>query len=261
MSNIDFEDDDLSKYEIDDLDIEEDEVPKKDVNVKRNPKGKGGAPKGAKPSPKGVPSKGASPKGKITKKKNEKDKNVVYAVAVAGGLMLAVSGYLIFNSISTKKAAAKQAELLAQQQEIAEQQQQQYNQNSSEVSAGIPSLYGNGSGTNNSALTSSNEILKDLNGNTVDPNYKVVANNTVTDFINYKKYRATTGNGLEFYWLEAKYKGGDYKVQVPYSIYSKLDSEGITVVDAEVLTLDNGSEIVTYMSVRKDAKDLLDKNR
>lgn len=255
MSNIDFEDDDLSKYEIDDLDIEEDEVPKKDVKVKRNPKGKGGAPKGAKPS-----LKGASPKGKITKKKNEKDKNVVYAVAIAGGLVLAVSGYLIFNSVSTKKAAAKQAELLAQQQEIAEQQQQ-YNQNSSEVSAGIPSLYGNGSGTNNSALTSSNEILKDLNGNTVDPNYKVVANNTVTDFINYKKYRATTGNGLEFYWLEAKYKGGDYKVQVPYSIYSKLDSEGITVVDAEVLTLDNGSEIVTYMSVRKDAKDLLDKNR
>ena len=255
MSNIDFEDDDLSKYEIDDLDIEEDEVPKKDVKVKRNSKGKGGAPKGAKPSP-----KGASPKGKITKKKNEKDKNVVYAVAIAGGLVLAVSGYLIFNSVSTKKAAAKQAELLAQQQEIAEQQQQ-YNQNSSEVSAGIPSLYGNGSGTNNSALTSSNEILKDLNGNTVDPNYKVVANNTVTDFINYKKYRATTGNGLEFYWLEAKYKGGDYKVQVPYSIYSKLDSEGITVVDAEVLTLDNGSEIVTYMSVRKDAKDLLDKNR
>ena len=39
MSNIDFEDDDLSKYEIDDLDIEEDEVPKKDVKVKRNPKG------------------------------------------------------------------------------------------------------------------------------------------------------------------------------------------------------------------------------
>lgn len=254
MSNIDYEDDDLSKYEIDDLDIEEDEVPKKDVKVKRSPKGKGGAPKGAKPSP-----KGASPKGKITKKKNEKDKNVVYAVAVAGGLMLAVSGYLIFNSISSKKAAAEQAELLAQQQEIIEQQQQ-YN-NSSEVSAGIPSLYGNGSSTNNSPLTNSNEILKDLNGNTIDPNYQVVANNTVTDFINFKKYRATTGNGLEFYWLEARYKGGDYKVQVPYSIYSKLDSEGITVVDAEVLTLDNGSEIVTYMSVRKDAKDLLDKNR
>lgn len=254
MSNIDFEDDDLSKYEIDDLDIEEDEVPKKDVKVKRNPKGKGGPPKGAKPSP-----KGASPKGKIIKKKNEKDKNVVYAVAVAGGLMLAVSGYLIFNSISSKKAAEQQAELLAQQQEIIEQQQQ--NTNSSEVSAGIPSLYGNGSSTNNSALTNSSEILKDLNGNTVNPNYQVVANNTVTDFINYKKYRATTGNGLEFYWLEAKYKGGDYKVQVPYSIYSKLDSEGITVVDAEVLTLDNGSEIVTYMSVRKDAKDLLDKNR
>lgn len=254
MSNIDFEDDDLSKYEIDDLDIEEDEVPKKDVKVKRNPKGKGGPPKGAKPSP-----KGASPKGKIIKKKNEKDKNVVYAVAVAGGLMLAVSGYLIFNSISSKKAAEQQAELLAQQQEIIEQQQQ--NTDSSEVSVGIPSLYGNGSSTNNSALTNSSEILKDLNGNTVNPNYQVVANNTVTDFINYKKYRATTGNGLEFYWLEAKYKGGDYKVQVPYSIYSKLDSEGITVVDAEVLTLDNGSEIVTYMSVRKDAKDLLDKNR
>lgn len=254
MSKIDFEDDDLSKYDVDDLDINEDEIPKKDVKVKTNVKGKGGAPKGARPSP-----KGSSPKGKINKKKNEKDKNVIYAVAVAGGIMLLVSGYLIVNSISAKKVAAEKEQLLAQQQEIIEQQQS--SSNSSEVSAGIPSLYGNGSGTNNSNLTNSSEILKDLNGNTIDPNYSVTANNTVTDFINYKKYRATTGDGLEFYWLEATYKGGSYKVQVPYSIYSKLDEEGITVVDAEVLTLENGSEVVTYMSVRKDAKDLLDKNR
>lgn len=100
-----------------------------------------------------------------------------------------------------------------------------------------------------------------MNGNTVATNYTVVQSETITDFITYTKHRAITGDGVEFYWLEAVYKKQPCKVQVPYSIYSKLDDEGITVVDAEVLTLDNGSQIVTYMSVRKDAKDLLDKNR
>ena len=121
-------------------------------------------------------------------------------------------------------------------------------------------MNGTGAEKNDTTLSSPDLIVKDLNGNPVPSDYKVVNNEEVTDFISFTKYRAPMGNGLEFYWLEATYKNQPYKVQVPYSVYSKLDKEGITVVDMEVLTLEDGSKIVTYMRVRKDAKSLLEKN-
>lgn len=190
---------------------------------------------------------------------NFTDNKMLYLIGGVVGVSVLVGGFMLFSNSQNKKELLAQQEKLEYAQQQQQLQQQQLENDRNKVSTGIPSLYGTGSTENNSPITDSSEILKDLNGNPVDSNYNVVRNETVTDFINYKKYRATTGNGLEFYWLEAKYKGGDYKVQVPYSIYSKLDSEGITVVDAEVLTLDNGSEIVTYMSVRKDAKALLER--
>lgn len=247
MSNLDYEED-LSEFETGDLDIDDESL---------NAGKKVPLEKGSKPSPKGN-KKPIGPKGQITKKKDkELDKKVVYSIVAGGAIVLAILGFMIFNSISAKKKA--QAEALRIEQEQALQQAQQGQ--SSDVSAGIPNLYGNGSSENKSPVTSSDNILKDLNGNTVATNYTVVQSETITDFITYTKHRAITGDGVEFYWLEAVYKKQPCKVQVPYSIYSKLDDEGITVVDAEVLTLDNGSQIVTYMSVRKDAKDLLDKNR
>lgn len=246
MSNIDFEDEDLKEFEPGDLDIEDDVL-----NTKKKPIGD----KGKKPSPKGA-KKPVGPKGQITKKKDtQMDKKVVYSIIAGGAVVLAISAFMIFNSISAKKQAQAEALRLAEEQAASQQT------TTNDVTVGIPNLYGTGSAENDSAVTDSSAILKDLNGNTVATNYTVVQSETVTDFITYTKHRAITGDGIEFYWLEAIYKNQPCKVQVPYSIYSKLDDEGITVVDAEVLTLDNGSQIVTYMSVRKDAKDLLDKNR
>lgn len=96
-----------------------------------------------------------------------------------------------------------------------------------------------------------------LNGQTINIDYEVQETNIVTDFINFTKFRSIMGQGLEFYWLEATYKGIEYKVQVPYSVYSKLEDKGITVVDMEVLTLTDGNKLITYMNVRKDAKNVL----
>lgn len=101
-------------------------------------------------------------------------------------------------------------------------------------------------------------MVKDLNGLSLIQNYTVTEIKTVTDFINYKKHRAITDDGMELLWLEADYKGKSYRVTVPFSIYKELDAEGITVVDMEVLDLGNGSTIISYMKVREDYKKKLD---
>lgn len=101
-------------------------------------------------------------------------------------------------------------------------------------------------------------MVKDLNGLSLIQNYTVAEVKTVTDFINYKKHRSVTSDGMELLWLEADYKGKPYKVTVPFSIYKELEPEGITVVDMEVLDLGNGSSVISYMKVREDYKKKLD---
>lgn len=245
MSSIDYEEEeDLSEFDVDGLDIDDSDLNK---NSKEKSSPKKGGPSG--------PKKSVGPKGKINKKKSqEQDKKTMYSILIGGFVVLFIAGFMIINSISSKKQAQLQAQLEEQQEQLAQSQ----SSGSGDVSAGLPNLYGSGESQNTSAVTDSSAILKDLNGNTVSVNYNVSSIETVTDFVSYTKHRAITGDGVEFYWLEATYKKQPCKIQVSYSIYSKLDDEGITVVDAEVLTLDNGSEIVTYMTVRKDAKDLLE---
>ena len=44
---------------------------------------------------------------------------------------------------------------------------------------------------------------------------------TVTDFINFEKFRAVTDSGMEFYWLETTYKDKKYKTHKVLSWNSK----------------------------------------
>lgn len=174
-------------------------------------------------------------------------------LTIVGGVLIfaLMAGVMISNKISSNKALKEQAiadaEALAQAEKDAKEN----------VDIGIPGLTGTGAPENEGTIVSPELILKDINGNQVNPNYTIVSNDTITDFINYTKYRTTTGDGLEFYWLEATYKDKPYKVQITYSVYSKLETTGITVVDMEVLTLDDDTKIITYMNVRKDAKNQL----
>lgn len=101
-------------------------------------------------------------------------------------------------------------------------------------------------------------MVKDLNGISLIQNYTVGEITTVVDFVNYKKHRAITADGMELLWLEVDYKGKPYKVTVPFKIYKELDPEGITVVDIEVLNLGNGNQVISYMSVRSDYKSKLE---
>lgn len=189
---------------------------------------------------------------KASKEVEKEKKTVIACIAVCLAVVL-VGGIIFF--INNKN---KNAELQKYQESLANaQKENEKSKNKEEITAGTPDLYGNATGENKSDITSSENITTNLNGEAVNPNYNVTNVETVTDYINYTKYRAVTSEGMEFYWLEVVYKQKTYKCQVKYNIYSKLDTQGITVVDMEVLTLDDGSQIISYMNVRKDADTLL----
>lgn len=244
MFDLDIDDSELNLNKDDDTDLDISKESNESTDDKPKKSVRGGRPNG-RPAVRGGAKQGQTPN----------DKKMIYGIVGGVVVFSLVAGGFMFssNSKAKKELQAQQEQMKLQQQQLAENNNQQSN-----VSTGIPSLYGDGKDINTSGLTSSDEILKDLNGNKVDANYTIRQQKTVTDYINYVKHRATTGDGMEFYWLEATYKKQPYKVQVPYSIYSKLDDEGITVVDAEILVLEGGGEIVSYMSVRKDAKALLE---
>lgn len=194
----------------------------------------------------------------VIRKKNtnkSSDKQVFVVIGIVA--VVIVVGLVMLSIGSSKKKKEQELMLMRQQQE---EGYKSSSSSESNVKPGIPSFNGVGADENDEFLYDPTLITKDLNGNQVPTDYSVRDSNIVTDYINYKKYRAFTGNGLEFYWLEAEYKGQPYKVQVPYSVYSKLDYSGITVVDMEVLDLEDGGRMITYMSVRKDAKKLLEDN-
>lgn len=129
------------------------------------------------------------------------------------------------------------------------------------VTAGAPNLNSDRQDTNTAPIEPNTEILTNLNKQPVDANYKISSVKNVRDFINYEKKRAISAEGLEFYWLEATYKDRPYKVQVPFKIFKELETKGTTIVDVEVVTLDDEdkSEIVTYMNVIPNSNGLINK--
>lgn len=101
--------------------------------------------------------------------------------------------------------------------------------------------------------------VTDLNGNKIDSNYVVSSREVVTDYVNYEKKRGITSNGLELYWLDVTYKDNPYVIQVPYQTWSNLDSKGTTVVDMEVLNIDDGSQVISYMQLKGDINDIINR--
>ena len=198
-------------------------------------------------------------------KPNSKGNNKVIMICVgAVAVCVLLGGFLLWRS------KRKSAEIALQQQQ---QQTQQSNAQTSsstttnnsavddKTKAGAANLYGSVAGANSSdAVPVTNmTIVQSLQGVDEKANYTVRSSRTVRDFISYKKHRGVVSSGIEFYWLEGTYKGQTCLIPTSYQIFNQLDEEGQTVVDVEVLTLEDNQEIVTYMSVVQNAKSLINK--
>lgn len=191
-----------------------------------------------------------------TKNNNSNKTKIIACIAAVSAVAIVTVGTFTYSKIKKNKELA-----LAQQQAEANSKLEENTSTSKEdTKAGMPNLYGNTKSENDSEVSESSKITENLNGESINPNYTIKEIKTVTDFINFEKFRAVTDSGMEFYWLETTYKDKKYKVQVPFSIYKELDNKGITVVDVEVTILQDNSQVVTYMNVRKDAKTLIEKN-
>lgn len=96
---------------------------------------------------------------------------------------------------------------------------------------------------------SSTDFLKDLNGYEIPAVYTVQNVTYDVAHVNYQSKRATIDDGMEFYWVEIDYNGKRYRAQCSYNMFRQLESEGICKVALEILTLDTGQQVVSYMKV------------
>lgn len=98
-------------------------------------------------------------------------------------------------------------------------------------------------------LSSSSEYVKDLNGEEVPVNYSVQSRQYITAHVSYVAKRAVIDEGMEMYWVDVVYKKKKYRLQVPFYYFKDFEEEGICRVEIEVLELENGSQIISYMQV------------
>lgn len=93
------------------------------------------------------------------------------------------------------------------------------------------------------------DFIKDLKGADVSAVYSVKSRDYVRTHVSYVAHRAIMDDGMELYWVDVVYKKKKYRVQVPFYIFKDLEDEGVCRVEIEVLNLEGGGQIISYMQV------------
>lgn len=107
---------------------------------------------------------------------------------------------------------------------------------------------------------SSTDFIKDLNGVNIPAVYTVKDISVVYMNVNYEKRRAIMDDGMELYWIEVDYGGKRYRCTTTFARFKVLKNRGICRVCAELLTLENGEHIISYMRVVDDNEGYQDNN-
>lgn len=124
------------------------------------------------------------------------------------------------------------------------------------IEPGLPNFSDSESNTTTATVYSASDYIKDLNGVDVSAVYNVKSRDYIKDFVNYEAKRAIIDDGMELYWLEVTYGSKKYRVQVPFYAFKDLDKTGICIVEIEVLTLEGGEKIISYMQIITDYSNL-----
>lgn len=126
-----------------------------------------------------------------------------------------------------------------------------------EITVGLPEFDPKENGTTSATVYSASDYIKDLNGYDIPAVYEVSGRSYFRDFANYEAKRAILADGMEMYWLEIVYKEKPYRCQVPFYIFKDLETTGICVVEIELLTLEGGEQIISFMQVVSNYADLI----
>lgn len=132
-------------------------------------------------------------------------------------------------------------------------------ENPDALNVGLPEFDPKDNGQTSAVVYSASDYVKDLNGSDIPAVYEVASRTYVRDFVNYEAKRAILADGMEMYWLEIVYKNKPYRCQVPFYIFKDLETTGICVVEIELLTLEGGEQVISFMQVVSDYGDLINK--
>lgn len=199
-------------------------------------------------------------KGNVKKKKKKKKDTptskapIIVVGAVVGALV--IGGLVVAFSSSTPASAST---VSASSVTSTTQSSTTQSSGAESTTAGLPDFKDGSNMTLKGTPTSEATFMKDLEGSRVDTNFSVASISTEVGFVNYTKHYTVTGDGTVFMWLNATYRGRKYFIQVPFNIYRELPNSGITVCDMEVDDLEGGGEVITYMNVVPNYKQLLEK--
>jgi hypothetical protein len=105
---------------------------------------------------------------------------------------------------------------------------------------------------------SADDYVKDLEGEDVSAIYSVDHREYITAHVSYTAKRAIIDDGMEMYWLDVDYKGKQYRVQCPFYYFKDMDETGICRVEIEILYLENGGQVISYMQVVAEEEDSSD---
>lgn len=123
------------------------------------------------------------------------------------------------------------------------------------IDPGIVDYYESEAKTAPAEVYKASDFIKDLNGLDVSAVYNVQNRSYVQDYVNYETRRAIIDDGMELYWLEITYNDKKYRIQCPFVYFKDLGEKGICKVEMEVLTLEGGGKIISYMQVIPDSTD------
>jgi len=116
----------------------------------------------------------------------------------------------------------------------------------------VPDENGELSASTSATVYSSTDFIKDLNGVNIPAVYTVKEISTVYMNVNYEKRRAIVDDGMELYWVEINYNDKRYRCTTTFARFKALKNSGICRVVAEMLTLENGEHIISYMRIVDD---------
>lgn len=103
--------------------------------------------------------------------------------------------------------------------------------------------------TTTAKVYSTDDYLKDINGVDISAVYNITSRDYVYDYVSYVAKRGIIDDGMEIYWLEADYKGRKYRIQVPFLYFKDFDEKGVCRVQIEVLNIEGGGKVISYMQV------------
>lgn len=113
---------------------------------------------------------------------------------------------------------------------------------------GVQNLTGNIVHENNTPITEG-DFTRDYNSTDIPMYYEIKSIRQVQDYISYTKYRTTTADGIELYWLDGSYHGKPVRLTTTLSVFKELSASGVIPVIVEVTVTKDGNQLITGFTV------------